>query len=124
MQAPEDWFEDAGSGQLANGSASVTLDPAFAETVNTGVEYHVFVTPNGDCKGLYVSQKSTTSFDVRELGGGTSSIAFDYRIMAKRTGYEKNRLEDVTEQYQNMENEREQLRERVEESRAKTTIKK
>ncbi|MGA9472020.1 MAG: DNRLRE domain-containing protein [Terriglobales bacterium] len=124
VQAPEDWFEDAGSGQLANGSASVTLDPAFAETVNTGVEYHVFVTPNGDCKGLYVSQKSTTSFDVRELGGGTSSIAFDYRIMAKRTGYEKNRLEDVTEQYQNMENEREQLRERVEESRAKTTIKK
>jgi hypothetical protein len=31
------------------------------ETVNTGLDYHVFLTPNGDCKGLYVSQKSPTS---------------------------------------------------------------
>jgi TGF-beta propeptide len=124
VQAPEDWFEDAGSGRLANGSASVALDPTFAETVNTGVEYHVFLTANGDCKGLYVSQKSATSFEVRELGGGNSSIAFDYRIMAKRTGYEKNRMEDVTEQYQNMENEREQLRERIADSRARPTVKK
>jgi hypothetical protein len=92
--------------------------------VNTGVEYHVFLTANGDCKGLYVSQKSATSFEVRELGGGNSSIAFDYRIMAKRTGYEKNRMEDVTEQYQNMENEREQLRERIADSRARSTVKK
>jgi hypothetical protein len=68
--------------------------------VNLGVEYHVFLTPNGDCKGLYVSQKSATSFEVHELGGGNSSVAFDYRIMAKRSGYENARLADVTEQYE------------------------
>lgn len=109
MQAADNWFEDAGSGQLSNGSATVALDPTFAQTVNTGAGYHVFLTPNGDCKGLYVSQKSATSFEVHELGGGSSSIAFDYRIMAKRSGYETVRLTDVTQQYQQMENQQ-QLR--------------
>jgi hypothetical protein len=62
------------------------------------MEYHVFLTPKGDCKGLYVTDETATSFVVRELGGGTSSIAFDYRIMAKRRGYEGIRLADVTKQ--------------------------
>lgn len=96
VQAAENWFEDAGSGQLSHGSAVVQLENTFAETVNTGVEYHVFLTPNGDCKGLYVTQKSPTSFEVHELGGGTSNISFDYRIMAKRRGYETVRLADLT----------------------------
>jgi hypothetical protein len=92
----ENWFEDAGSGQLSNGRTVVNIETLFGETVNTGMEYHVFLTPNGDCKGLYVAQKSPTSFEVRELGGGTSSIAFDYRIMAKRKGFEQLRLVDKT----------------------------
>lgn len=96
VSAAENWFEDAGGGQLAKGAAVVHLDPTFAETVNTGVEYRVFLTPNGDCKGLYVSQKSATSFEVHELGGGTSNISFDYRIMAKRLGFETARMEDRT----------------------------
>ena len=99
MEAAENWFEDAGAGQLTNGSAIIRLDQTFAETVNTNMDYHVFLTPNGDCKGLYVSRKSPTSFEVHELGGGTSSIAFDYRIMAKRRGYEAARLEDRTAQF-------------------------
>jgi len=99
VEAPDNWFEDAGSGQLSNGSARIELDSTFAQTVNTGLEYHVFLTPKGDCKGLYVSNESATSFEVHELGGGNSSIAFDYRIMAKRSGYENVRLADVTERY-------------------------
>lgn len=77
----------------------MNLEPVFGQTVNTEMDYHVFLTPNGDCKGLYVSQKTPTSFEVRELGGGTSSIAFDYRIMAKRKGYESVRLADKTNQF-------------------------
>jgi hypothetical protein len=111
MQSAENWFEDAGSGQLSNGAASIAIDPTFAQTVNTGVDYHVFLTPNGDCKGLYVSQKTATSFEVHELGAGTSSTAFDYRIMAKRAGYESKRLEDVTVLYQRLE-QQEQLRQK------------
>ena len=99
IEAPENWFEDAGSGQLSNGSAVIQLENMFGQAVNTGIDYHVFLTPNGDCKGLYVSQKSATSFEVRELGGGTSSIAFDYRIMAKRKGFENIRMADKTKEF-------------------------
>lgn len=92
----EHWFEDAGSAHLSNGEAVVNIESLFGETVSTGVDYHVFLTPNGDCKGLYIAQKSPTSFVVRELGGGTSTIAFDYRIMAKRKGFENVRMADKT----------------------------
>jgi hypothetical protein len=103
MQSPENWYEDFGSGTLVNGIATITLDPTFAQTVNTTTDYHIFLTPNGDCKGLYVSRKSSGSFEVRELGSGRSSVAFDYRIVAKRIGFEKVRLADVTERYRNLE---------------------
>jgi hypothetical protein len=96
-QSTESWFEDAGSGTLSAGVAHVTLDHTFAETVNANVDYHVFLTPNGDCKGLYIASKGPEGFEVRELGGGKSSIAFDYRIMAKRRGHEAERLTDVTD---------------------------
>lgn len=106
VQSAENWFEDAGSGQLHEGSAHIALDPTFAQTVNTAVGYHVFLTPNGDCKGLYVDQKTATSFEVHETGGGSSSIAFDYRIMAKRSGFEEVRLADDTEKYRQFGRER------------------
>jgi hypothetical protein len=94
LESPEVWFEDFGSGSLVNGSASVALDSLFAATVNLD-DYHVFITPLGDCNGLYVTNKTATGFEVRELGGGTANIAFDYRIVAKRLGYETTRLEAV-----------------------------
>jgi len=98
VASPENWFEDFGSGQLSDGSAQIALEPAFASTVNTGEAYHVFLTPNGDSKGLYVAGKTAAGFEVREQGGGTSNISFDYRLVAKRRGYESVRLEDMTEQ--------------------------
>jgi len=53
------------------------------------------LTPLGDCNGLYVADKTATGFEVRESGGGASSVGFDYRIVAKRTGYEDVRMEKV-----------------------------
>ncbi len=102
MQSPQHWFEDFGGGHLANGTATVALDPTFAETVNGTSEYHVFLSPEGDCRGLYVSRKTASGFEVRELGGGQSNVAFDYRIVALRRGFESVRLEDVTERTNKM----------------------
>jgi hypothetical protein len=102
MQSPQHWFEDFGAGQLQNGTATIALDPTFAETVNGAMDYHVFLTPEGDCRGLYVIGKTASSFEVRELGGGQSSVAFDYRIVALRRGFENVRLEDVTERENKM----------------------
>jgi hypothetical protein len=46
-------------------------------------DYKVFLTPEGDCRGLYVRRRAA-SFQVRELMGGKSSIAFSYRIVGRR----------------------------------------
>jgi len=113
MQSPENWFEDFGSGSLSNGAVTIKLDPTFAQTVNTGTEYHVFLTPNGDSKGLYVSQKSATSFEVREQGGGSSNVAFDYRIVAKRSGYENVRLADQTDKINRQDAQRRKMQSRM-----------
>jgi hypothetical protein len=92
IESPKNWFEDFGSAHLSGGVAVVRLDSRFAQTVNAKMEYHVFLTPNGDCKGLYVHQKNANSFEVRELGGGNSSVKFDYRITALRKNYESIRF--------------------------------
>jgi hypothetical protein len=97
VEAAENWFEDAGSAKLSNGSVVVGLDQAFSETVSTDTDYHVFLAPLGDCKGLYVAEKNAKSFIIRELGGGHSDVSFDYRLMARRKGYEAARLEDMTQ---------------------------
>jgi hypothetical protein len=99
VQSPENWIEDFGSGSLERGVAVVSIDPAFAETVSETADYHVFLTPKGDSKGLYVTNETAAGFEVRESGGGVSSLSFDYRIVGKRRGYEAERLTDVTDRY-------------------------
>jgi hypothetical protein len=96
VESPEVWFEDFGSGQLAEGVAVIELEPIFAETVNTEAAYHVFVTPVGGWAGLYVTDKTPTSFTVR-ADEGNRNLAFDYRIVAKRLGREDARLEPYSD---------------------------
>jgi hypothetical protein len=76
-------IEDAGEGQLVVGQAYVRLAPDFAATIDPRSNYLVFITPQGESRGLYVTQKTGAGFAVRENGGGHSSISFDYRIIAK-----------------------------------------
>jgi len=96
VEAPENWFEDFGSGRLSNGEAVIELEPTFAQTVNTAADYHVFLTPRGECEGLYIDKATAGRFTVRELHHGASSVAFDYRIVARRKDYENIRLADMT----------------------------
>lgn len=95
MESPECWFEDFGSARLSGGSAAVRIDPGFAQTVHLG-EYHVFLQAEGQCKGLIVEDKTAAGFTVRELGGGTSSVPFAYRIVARRKDVIAPRLNRVT----------------------------
>jgi hypothetical protein len=96
IESPKSWFEDFGSMQLVHGATEVVLDSDFAQTVTATQEYEVFLTPYGDCKGLYVSNRTPNSFEVHELGGGDSSVSFGYRITALRRNYEKVRFADHT----------------------------
>jgi hypothetical protein len=83
MESPEHGFEDFGAAKLKAGRAVVKFDTDFAKVVKLN-DYHVFVTPEGECGGLYVRNKTATSFEVCELAGGKSSVAFSYRIVARR----------------------------------------
>lgn len=83
MEGPESVFEDWGRATLKGGQATVKLDADFAALVTTD-EYSVFPVAEGDCKGLYVAKLSKDGFEVRELAGGASDVAFSYRILAKR----------------------------------------
>ena len=85
-EATEVLFEDYGSGQLVNGHVRVELDPIFAKniTVNSKHELRVFIQLEGDCNGVYVTNKSGNGFEVKELGGGNSNVKFTYKVIGNR----------------------------------------
>ena len=85
-ETPEIYFQDYGSGQLVNGKAHITLDPTFAKnvTINDKHPLRVFVQLEGDCKGVYITNKTTAGFDVVELNAGTSDVAFQWSITCNR----------------------------------------
>ena len=95
-KAASPMVEDTGSGQLINGVAMVSLDSAFAQTMDPRTPYHVLLTPDGDTRGLYVERKSLAGFVVREVQGGRSSIAFDYHIYAPARGHAGERMVVMT----------------------------
>jgi len=100
IESPEVWFEDFGTASLVDGVVTVTIESVFAQTVNLTETYHVFVTPLSDEPILlFVTDKGPTSFTVRgvTLDGEPAKCEFDYRIAAKRLGYEDVRLEPVPE---------------------------
>jgi hypothetical protein len=89
-ESTEVWFSDYGFGQLQDGLAVVTIDPVFAQTVNLAEPYHVFAQVYGDAE-VYVSGRTPEQFEVR-LRDGDPGTEFSYRIVARRLGYEKDRL--------------------------------
>ncbi len=74
--------EGVGEAQLRDGVAYVRIDPRFGATMSAASAYLVFVTPQGDTPGLFITGKTPEGFTVREHGGH-SNIAFDYRIVAR-----------------------------------------
>jgi hypothetical protein len=96
IQSTEVWLEDFGRGDLADGIAVITIAPDFAGITNLSVDYMVFVTLEGNCQGVYITNKTPSTFEVHELNGGTSDVPFGYRIVAKQAGAETARLPEVT----------------------------
>jgi hypothetical protein len=80
-----------GKGARTAGRAFTSLDATFAETVSLGEPYHVFVQPYGKAE-LYVSRRAPEGFEVARLKGD-KNVEFSFRIVAKRRGFERHRLE-------------------------------
>lgn len=95
VESPDSWFEDFGRAELTEGQARVELDPDFAAVARTEDDYHVFLTAEGDSNGLFVTNRSASSFEVREQQQGTRSLTFSYRIVARRKGVQAERLPKV-----------------------------
>lgn len=91
-QASTPTIEDAGTARTYDGIANVELPRDFASVMDRGETYYVFLTPDGDTRGLYVSVKTGAAFQVREVEHGRSNIAFDYRIVAHPLGASNDRL--------------------------------
>lgn len=86
-------LEDVGSARLNNGEAFVHLHRTFAQAIELQADpYRVFLTPNGDSRGLYIAQKLTNGFIVRESEKGRSNIDFDYRVVATALGHAGERM--------------------------------
>lgn len=85
-EAPENLFQDYGSGQLANGRAHIELDPILSKNIVVDATHplRVFVQLEGDCNGVYVTNKSAIGFDVVELMNGISNTSFTWTVTANR----------------------------------------
>lgn len=91
-ETAEYYFGDIGSGILMDGKCYIWIEDVFSETVNTEINYHVFLTKYGP-GDIWVS-KRTPSYIIVE---GNIGLEFSWEIKAKRKGYETSRLEDAKE---------------------------
>jgi len=78
-----------------NGEDAVRFDAAFARTLDLRQGYKVFMTHDGDTRGLYIDAKYEGGFIVRETEHGRSSIDFDYRVVAHPFGANEARLPEL-----------------------------
>lgn len=85
-ETPEILFEDFGVGKLKNGSAYIELDPILSQNIFVSEEHpmKVFIQLEGDCKGVYVTEKTKKGFMVKELQNGTSNVSFSWNVVANR----------------------------------------
>jgi hypothetical protein len=78
-----------GTARLVAGEARVPLAETFRWVTNPDIGLTAHLTPHGDCQGLYVASLGTGELVVRERGGGTSDVAFDYLVFGLRLGFEE-----------------------------------
>ena len=89
-ETPTPMFGDVGEGKTdETGKCMIYLDDVFAETIDTDVQYQVFLQAYGDGR-VYVNERSPSYFTVC----GTPGLAFGWEIKAVQKGYNTIRLEN------------------------------
>lgn len=85
-EAPEILFQDFGTAKLINGEANIQLDALLTKSIFVNDEHplKVFIQLEGDCNGVYVTNKSANGFTVKELQNGNSNVSFSWQIVASR----------------------------------------
>lgn len=83
-ESPENLYFDYGVATLKDGYAFIVIDPILQKNIIVD-ELHpikIFIQPEGECNGVFVKNKSISSFEVVELNNGKSNISFSYQIVA------------------------------------------
>ena len=84
-------FGDVGEGITGDdGLCYVFIDPVLLETINTKVNYQVFLQEYDDGK-VYISDRQEDYFIVK----GSPNVKFGWELKAKQKTYENNRLEII-----------------------------
>lgn len=85
-EAPEVLFEDYGIGKLENGETYIKIDEILARSLFVDKDHplKVFIQLEGDCNGVFVSEKSINGFKVKELNNGKSNISFSWHLVGNR----------------------------------------
>lgn len=91
-ETAEYYFGDIGESNTGDTSQiTIGIDRIFNETVNTDIQYQVFVTPYSDAH-VWVEKRYNNRFVVKSDKPGAE---FGWELKAKRKGYESNRLRRV-----------------------------
>lgn len=89
-ETPTPQFGDIGFGKLnEDGECYISIDDIFSETINTHMEYAVFLQKEGQ-GDIWVDSKETTYFIVK----GTPGLPFSWELKAVQKGFEQLRLDD------------------------------
>lgn len=89
-ETPTPMFGDVGEGKIdETGKCMIYLDDMFAETIDTDVQYQVFLQAYGE-GNVYVNERSPSYFVVC----GTPGLAFGWEIKAVQKNYNMIRLEN------------------------------
>lgn len=90
-ETPTPYFGDIGTAQINDqGICYVSIDDIFAETVNAGIEYQVFLQKEGQ-GDLWVDSKEAAFFVVK----GTPGLKFSWELKVIQSGFEYLRLDDT-----------------------------
>jgi len=85
-EAPEILFQDFGTARLTNGETYINIDPILEKNIHVSKTHplKVFIQLEGDCNGVYVTEKTSKGFRVKELKDGTTNTNFSWQIVATR----------------------------------------
>ncbi|MFN7044055.1 MAG: hypothetical protein ACK4M1_02575 [Flavobacterium sp.] len=85
-ETPEILFEDFGTGKLVNGEAYIQIDELMSDHIFVDERHpmKVFIQLEGDCNGVYVTEKTKNGFKVKELQNGRSNVSFSWNMVANR----------------------------------------
>ena len=102
-EAPEVLFEDYGVSKLTNGETYIKIDEILAKSLKIDDKHplKVFIQLEGDCNGVYVTQKSINGFKVKELNKGNSDVSFSWHIVGTRAD-SRDENGNVTSEFENL----------------------